>query len=240
MSKRLMRLTLLSTVGALALLPAAISAAGAADPAAPIVTARAFAPLAPGASVSVEPRDDSDTNLQLRDLMAARLEGQLHPVVPGAALRLRFSTETVSSVGPKAGAATGEALVARDRRSFSPTNLGYSEADRFLGGPVERGTGPVQTAYKLRATLETRDGAKVLWSGEASGPLSDRNEARLAATLAEALADTLGRTVETQVAIDDRAPAPQATSLGALRLPYTPSNPAATPLAALPELAERR
>jgi hypothetical protein len=85
-----------------------------------------------------------------------------------------------------------------------------------------------------------RDGGRVLWSGEASGALSDRNEARLAATLAEALADTLGRTIETPVVVEDRAPRPSPTSLGALRLPYTPSMPAATPLAALPEPAERR
>jgi hypothetical protein len=243
MSKRLIRLSILSAVAALAL----SHGAGAAAPGEPTVSARAFAPLPDGASVAVEPRDDNDTNLQLRDLIARRLEGKLHPALPGAALRLRFSTETVSSAGPKAGEATGEAVVASDRKSFTPTNLDYTEADRFLGGPPPRAIGPVQTTYRLRATLETRAGGKVLWSGEASGALSERNEARLATSLAEALADTIGRTVDTQVASVDDAPrlsqTRSPTSLGPLRLPYAPATAAAsptkTPLAALPELAER-
>jgi len=242
MSKRLIRLSLLSAVAALAV----SHGAGAAAPGEPTVSARAFAPLPAGASVAVEPRDDNDTNLQLRDLIAARLEAQLHPALPGAALRLRFSTETVSSAGPKAGQATGEALVARDRQSFTPTNLGYSEADRFLGGPAPRETGPVQTTYRLRATLETRAGGKVLWSAEASGALSERNETRLATALAEALTDTIGRTVDIQVASVDEAPRlsleRSPTSLGGLRLPpaVAAAPRPATPLSALPELAERR
>ncbi len=76
--------------------------------------------------------------------------------------------------------------------------------------------------------------------------MSERNETRLATALAGALADTIGRTVDIQVASVDEAPrlaqdrAP--TSLGALRLPpATAAAPRpATPLAALPELAERR
>lgn len=238
MFKRPISLTLWSTAIFLA-----VTQPGQADePGEPMVTARAFAPLPAGASVSVEPRDDSDANLQLRDLMAARLEGKLHPVLPGAALRLRFSTETVAGAGPKAGATTGEAVDASDRKSYTPSNLGYSEADRFFGGPAERDTGAIQTTYKLRATLERRDDAKVVWSGEATGALTDRNEARLAAALAQALADALGYTVETQVsALDVPAPRPtlnrSPTSLGALR---SPGGRAATPLAALPELAERR
>lgn len=237
MSQRPLRMFLLSAVAAVGLTQAP---GWAADPSEPMVTARAFAPLPAGASVSVEPRDDSDANLQLASLIAARLEAQLHPAIASAPLRLRFSTETVSSVGPRPGTTFGETLDASDRKAYVPTNLGYSEADRFLGGPVERSTGAIQNTYRLRATLETRAGDKVLWSGEARGALTDRNEARLAATLAEALAGTIGRTVETTVAVDDRAPRPSPTSLGALRLPYTPSMPNATPLAALPEPAERR
>ena len=203
----------------------------------PLVTAQAFASLGAGAAVAVEPRDDSDANLHLRDLMAARLTAHNHPAAAGAALRLRFSTETVSNAGPRAGAATGEALVASDRQSYAPSNLNYSEADRIFAAPDERGGGAPQSSYVLRASLETRDG-HVLWRGQARGALSDRNEARLAATLAEALADRVGETVDsaadsaakTAAAPATPTPAPASTSLGGLRLP----------LLALPELAERR
>ena len=166
--------------------------------------------------------------------MAAHLAAQHHPVVADAALRLRFSSEPQSSVSPPAGTATGEALVARDRQPFVPTNLDYSEADRFFGGPSERPTGAIENRYQVRATLETRDGAKVLWRGQASATLTERNEQRLAAALAEALADTVGRTLDSQ---GIAAPAPVAaapehpsTSLSGLRMPGL----------RLPELAERR
>jgi hypothetical protein len=204
----------------------------------PLVTGQAFAPLAAGATVAVEPRDDSDANLHLRDLMAARLTAHHHPAAAGAALRLRFSAEASSDVGPRPGAASGDLRIASDRQSYTPSNLGYSEADRIFSAPIERdrGRGAIENRYVVRASLETRDG-HVLWRGQAIGALSDRNEARLAAALAEALADRVGETFDSS--------APAATATAAPSLP--PPAPAPTalggprlPLLSLPELAERR
>src|SRR5258708_38429090 len=191
MSSRVSRLT----IAAILILSAgAARAEGPGDD--PTVIARAFASLPAGVAVAIEPRDDNDLNLHLRDVMATRLAAHNHPVVAGAALRVRFSSEAMSNVSPRAGAATGEALVARDRKPFSATNLDYSEADRFFGGPSERALGAIQNSYQVRATLEARDGGRVLWRGQATGALNDRNEQRLAAALAEALADTVGQTAD--------------------------------------------
>jgi hypothetical protein len=203
----------------------------------PILSTRAFSAFPPGTALAVEPRDDTDANLHLRDLMAARLTAQQHPVVGEAKLRLRFSTETLSSAGPAPGGATSDAVMATDRQPYAATNLNYSEVDRFFSPRTDRAArAAIQNTLQLRATLETRSG-QVVWSGEVHAALGERNEQRLGADLAEALADTVGRTVDSRTAaVSTPAPAPvppqQAltTSFGALRLPGL----------SLPELAERR
>ena len=196
----------------------------------PLVTAQALAPLPDGVPIAVEPLDDSDANLRLRDLMARRLTGHGHPIVAGASLRLRFSAEPVSDIGPRPGATTGDALISTDHQPYTATNLGYSEADRIFSVPTDRPEGAIQNRYRLRATLETRDG-RTLWSGQAVGVLTERNEAHLAASLAISLADAVGWTLDGRTTVaggapGDRAPQHASTALG-LRL-------------TLPELAERR
>jgi hypothetical protein len=229
MPKRLTRLSFVIFAGLCAAVPAGADTPGDQS----VVTAQAYALFPAGAPLTVEPRDDSDANLHLRDLIASRLAARQHPVAAGAPLRLRFSTETVSGVGPRTGAASGDAVIATDHQSYAPSNLGYSEADRFFGAQVERPPGTAQTSYRLRATLETRDG-RMVWRGQASGALTDRNEPRLTAALAEALAAHVGETFDSTAKPATAPAAPPAatapTALGALRLP---------PLA-LPELAERR
>ena len=233
MSKRWLRLPVLLavplTVGWL------VSAARADVPTEgrPLVTAQALAPLPDGAPIAVEPLDDSDANLRLRDLMVSRLAGHGHPIVPGASLRLRFSAEPVSHFGPRPGATTGDALVASDHQPYTSTNLAYSEVDRIFSAPTDRPEGAIQNFYRVQATLETRDG-RTVWTGQATGVLTERNETRLAAGLAIALADAVGWTLDGHAGAPGSTAAPEparaATALGGLRLPGL----------SLPELAERR
>lgn len=196
----------------------------------PLVTAQALAPLPDGAPIAVEALDDSDANLRLRDLMARRLAGHGHPIVAGASLRLRFAAEPMSDVGPHPGATSGDALIARDRQPYAASNLGSADVDRLFTASTDRPEGAIENRYRLRATLETRDG-RTLWSGQATGVLTERNESRLAASLAVSLADAVGWTLDGHTTVAGGAPsdpAPQraSTALG-LRL-------------TLPELAERR
>jgi hypothetical protein len=103
--------------------------------------------------------------------------------------------------------------------------------DRIFSAPTDRPLGAIQNRYRLRATLETRDG-RTLWNGQAVGELTERNEAHLAASLAVSLADAVGWTLDGHTTVAgggaaaDRAPQRASTALG-LRL-------------TLPELAERR
>ena len=83
----------------------------------------------------------------------------------------------------------------------------------------------------------------MLWSGDAHAALSERNEQRVGADLAEALTDALGRNVDTVAPAQAAAyptPAPAATQLGARPGQPTTLGGLRLPGLSLPELAERR
>jgi hypothetical protein len=213
----------------------------------PRLSTNALAALPAGVPVAVEPRDDTDANLRLRDVIAARLRDQHHPVVADALYRLRFSTETISDVGPGPGAAASDAVAAHDVQPYAENNLNYSEADRFFNPNNDRASrGDIRMSFQVRASLERRDTGEVIWIGQTNAPLAERDERRLATELADTLADAIGRTVDTASGKNEAAPASATTpaiaaataahpvpAYGALRLPWSP-------VSSLPELAERR
>jgi hypothetical protein len=208
----------------------------------PVVGASAFAPISPTAALTIEPRDDTDANLHLRDLMAARLRDHRHPVRADAVLRLRFSVDTISDVGPSQGGAASDSVVASDRQPFAATNLSYSEADRFFNPGTDRAErGGVRVSYQLRATLDRRDTGQTVWTGQATIPAGDRNEAQLTAQLAETVADTVGQSLDrsgaAKVAAESTPPSPM---VAAVRAPQPAGGALRLPWPSLPELAERR
>jgi len=208
----------------------------------PVVSASAFAPISPTVALTIEPRDDTDANLHLRDLMAVRLRARQHPVMADAVLRLRFSVDTISDVGPAQGGAASDSVVATDRQPFAATNLNYSEADRFFNPGTDRAErGGVRVSYQLRASLERRDTGQVVWTGQATIPAGERSEAQLTAQLAETLADTVGlsldRNAAAKVAAESTAPSPMIASA---RAPQPAGGTLRLAWPSLPELAERR
>jgi len=149
------------------------------DDAAPSVHAQAFQPLPSERVIAIEPRDDNDDNLKLRDLMAARLVEQHGRVVADAPLVLRFSIRVVSGRDtPQGGGRTGK-------------------SGRSGGGAAPPNSLPLDTpvTYRLSATLEQRSGP-VLWKADVTAQPSGQDERQLPARLALTLIDNLGRTVD--------------------------------------------
>jgi hypothetical protein len=168
----------------------------------PVVSARLLAPIPTGAAIAVEPLDDSDDNLRLRDQIAAALTGQTRAVAADGPLVLRFVGAIEADIrrpgsgirGPRAGRPVGRPL--RD-------NFGAGDTNPAADGA--RAARPSAVRHALRATLEQRDGT-VLWQGEASRVLVGNNEQALWRELGDALVGAFGRTVDTRVPAPGAAP----------------------------------
>jgi hypothetical protein len=171
------------------------AAAQSADKSAPTVTGQQVAPIPSSLAIAIEPRDDTDANLRLRDQMMRQLAAQRRLVAADGPLLLRFSTEAQWNVGPRAGESSGDAIVASDRAPDPATTLGYSDVDRLMGGQSGAPTGTLSNRYQLRATLERRDGGQLLWEGTATGSLGEGSEQRLSAELATMLIESLLRSL---------------------------------------------
>ena len=167
---------------AVALVGLALGSARADGVSQPAIAALLLLPLPEGARVmSIEPRDDSDANLRLRDLMAARVRERNGQVLADAPLVLRFSTGIISG---------------RDTPRDGPPN----RFGRYGGGRAPPNALPAETpvTYRLSATLEQRRGGPVFWRADVTARVSILDdEAELPARLAAALIDNIGRTVGT-------------------------------------------
>ncbi len=144
------------------------------EPRALTVNAQLLFAVPADSAIAIEPRDDSDENLRLRDLMIARLRERhgavaADTVAADAPLLLRFSTAVVS-----------------DRDTTRAT------------GPTAHPSTGVRT--RVTAALERRDGGQILWKAEVTATPGDANPRLLPAQLAAAVIDNIGRTVDTRVA----------------------------------------
>jgi len=150
------------------------------DDAAPAVHAQLLLKLPDQRVIAVEPRDDTDDNLKLRDLMVARLVAQHGRVAADAPLVLRFSFGIISG------------------RDTPDDGSRGSKSGRSGGGYAPPNSLPPDTplTYRLRATLEQRDGP-VLWKADVSARPGGQDERQLPARLATVLIDNIGRTVDT-------------------------------------------
>jgi hypothetical protein len=131
--------------------------------------------------MAIEPRDDSDENLKLRDLMAARLVEQHGTVAADAPLVLRFSTGVISG------------------RDTPRDGAGGRKGRGGGGGRAPPNAIPANTpvTYRLSATLERRDGP-VLWKADVTAQPGSQDDRQLPARLAATLIDNLGKTIDTR------------------------------------------
>jgi hypothetical protein len=166
-----------------------------ADGEGPTVIARSFTPIPPGLAFAVEPRDDSDTNLLLRDLIVGELAANAHLTADNGPLRLRFSTDRVVVTTLGRGYADARYAGSGAGQQEYPDDLStmMSEDPERGASPRERREGAVQ--FRLRASVETRDGA-VLWRGGVIVPLTLTDERRLGRLLAVTLVAGIGRTID--------------------------------------------
>ena len=164
--------------------------AGSEPPPDAVLSARLLAPIPEDAAIALEPLDDSDDNLRLRDQIAAALSARTRTIAADGPLVLRFTGEISANIrragsglrGPGPGRGAGRLV----RDDFAAH---HAKSDDPRPSPVR---------HVLRATLARRTGA-VLWEGEASGVLVGNNEPALWTELGDALMGAFGRTLDTRV-----------------------------------------
>jgi hypothetical protein len=171
-------------------LAGAAGLAGAAPPPDPVLSARLLAPIPADAAIALEPLDDSDDNLRLRDQLADALAARTRRLAADGPLVLRFAGEITADIrrtgsglrGPGPGRGAGRIV----RDDFAAHHVGS-------GDPK-----PSTVWHVLRATLAQRDGA-VLWRGEASRVLVGNDEPALWRQLGDALMGAFGQTLDTRL-----------------------------------------
>lgn len=178
-----------AAIAALLVVGLAYPAAGADEP---VIQARQLIALPPDSALAIEPRDDSDENLRLRDLMVARLHERHGRVADDAPLLLRFTTASVSARDAKASAGRGGGRGGRNVGAALITGAHNADASKPAAAPDNR------VRYRVTATIERRDGGEVLWQSEITAIPDGDNARRLPAELAALLVDNIGRTVDTR------------------------------------------
>jgi hypothetical protein len=150
----------------------------------PAMRALLLLPIPSDSAIAIEPRDDSEANLKLRDLMIARLLERRGRVADEGPLVLRFSLTVISG---------------RDTPRDGPGNrFGHYGGGRAPPNAIPRDT-PV--SYRLSATLQQRDGP-MLWKADVTAPIGDQDDDELTARLAAILIDNIGRTVDSSLPVD--------------------------------------
>ena len=168
-----------------------VGPAGSESPPDQVLSARLLAPIPEDAAIALEPLDDSDDNLRLRDQIAAALNARSRAIAVDGPLVLRFTGAITADIrragsglrGPGPGRGAGRLV----RDDFAAP---HAKSNDPRPSPVR---------HVLRATLAQRAGA-VLWEGEASGVLIGNNEPALWTELGDALMGAFGRTLDTRVA----------------------------------------
>src|SRR3954470_18576709 len=99
------------------------------------VYAQLLQALPADAAIAVEPRDDNDENLKLRDVMIARLTDRRQRVAADAPLLLRFTSTVVTN---RDGAPTGGAGTGRGGRGggrgLGGMAMGLANSNKAPGG----------------------------------------------------------------------------------------------------------
>jgi hypothetical protein len=168
---------------------AALAAAPAAAQTPPEVVAAAYRDLPAGLTVRLELLDDSELNLQVRDLIAGQLAADGHTVAETAPFVLQIETQTASEAAddPSLGS-----FQATDRSAEIRMNLWSSSEDSLLQGRQDK-VG-AEARYRISLGLyDSRDG-RYYWRGAASTTLDQGDAAAASRDLVPALLAHFGET----------------------------------------------
>ena len=158
----------------------------------PEVVAAAYRDLPAGLVVRLELLDDSELNLQVRDLIAEQLAAGGYTVADNAPFVLQIETQTASQAADDPSLGSFEAT---DDRAEIRMNLWSTREDSLLQG--RQGKVGAEARYRISLGLyDSRDG-RYYWRGAASTTLDQRDAADASSEMVPALVAQFGKTVHT-------------------------------------------
>ncbi|HUI16891.1 MAG TPA: DUF4136 domain-containing protein [Alphaproteobacteria bacterium] len=165
------------------------------------VTARAYAPLPPGAAISVVASEDTDQYQRLKAAIEASLRARGYAVSDNAPFLLKFyATEVLGNrVSDKTnGALALESSVPNNDQTQSMGVLAPLNQNLF-GGETASGTtaGAASSRRQVHLSMMLSDqrAAKRVWQGSASGEMRRPDSFAATQSLVPFLVDKVGRTV---------------------------------------------
>ncbi|MCP5367956.1 MAG: hypothetical protein H6907_03560 [Hyphomicrobiales bacterium] len=191
---------ILGSVFALAL---AATAAGAR--AEGVLSAQALRPIPPGATISVEPLDNSRENLRIQEQFESLLTQRGFKVERGGQLILTFETrDDLGEWNSAERRALVDAQMRGGRTGGEDARVRASIFDSRRGGVLNKGdiqTQPSSTPsqYKLEVTLDDRSNGRRLWQGWSSADLGPTQDgSALISSMVGPMVESLGKTVKSR------------------------------------------
>ena len=168
------------------------------------VTSQVLAKMPEGFPIEVVLFDDSDTNIELRELLIDGLEKNGHVVGPDAPLELAFESEVMEPNFRETKPSLGQIRSSNEtevgnrgsvRGVEAEVNLWSTTKDSLLGGRQKRLAQSKHSLFHINAILRDRESGRVIWQGDALCEMLTSNRTRLLRSMAGPLAAAVGKTV---------------------------------------------
>jgi hypothetical protein len=165
------------------------------------LTARSYAPLTPGAPITVEAAQDTDQYQRLKAAIEQSLRANGYQVAADGQLILEFYASEVLGGGPvekQTGARTQQGLVRGTEPPYRTGILDKLNNSLFSGEvaqPSKEGEPPPPRQVHLSMTLTDWNASRRIWQGSASGDMQRADTYASTQALVPFLVSKLGTTI---------------------------------------------
>jgi hypothetical protein len=170
------------------------------------VNAAVYAEVPAGAAVTVQPRDDTEANLEIKDVFEQELIARGYRIAADAPLLMTFWTSGSYDLAQRGrrgpgllllGAEGGTRLSKADTDVEAQVKLFSSEGGGLFQNPAAR---PKQkpiggNRHRLDASLKDRASGRRIWQGQAYADVSGGDSLSISEAMVPALADSFAKTV---------------------------------------------
>ncbi len=170
-----------------------------------LLNAVAYKPLARDASIAVQPLDNSDANMVLKEIFENELKARGYAVSDDAPLVLTFETRDTIGVWSGYGQRTVIELSNNPDRVGSETPMVRLHLyDSSRGGMLTEGQRPggdtrmTPSQYRLDASIDSRSDGKRLWQAWTIADLGQRDGLSLSKAMIPVVVESVGQTVKRQ------------------------------------------